>query len=48
MFCGIVEAIGTVAGVQPSQTGRRIRIATPLAREITAYGGWRSFLSASI
>ena len=36
MFCGIVEAIGTVTGVQPSQTGRRIRIATPLARELSA------------
>ena len=34
MFCGIVEAIGTVAGVQPSPDGRRIRIATSLAREL--------------
>jgi riboflavin synthase len=34
MFSGIVEAVGTVAGAERVATGRRIRIATLLARQL--------------
>ena len=34
MFSGIVEAVGTIAGVPRADGGRQIRIATPLARHV--------------
>jgi riboflavin synthase len=34
MFTGLIESVGTVAGVEPVVGGFRIRIRTPLAREL--------------
>ncbi len=36
MFTGIVEAVGSVAAVEPAAGGSRIRIQSPLALELTA------------
>jgi riboflavin synthase len=35
MFTGLIEAVGEIDAVDPSPAGRRIRIRTPLASELT-------------
>jgi riboflavin synthase len=36
MFTGLIEATGRVESVQPDGTSRRLRIGTPIGRELTA------------
>jgi riboflavin synthase len=36
MFTGLVESVGVLGEVKPTATGYRLRIATPLARELAA------------